>query len=167
MKDFVDQCRREWRRLGVPSQLLEEMAADLTADLTEAGAEGISVQEYLGPTASDARSFAARWASERGVVSDRRSRTAAGGRPRLLLAFTVVWLIVVIVATVLLATGEPKLSLVRTRTTSPGVTSRQVLHATSAAAPIEWILLFVAIAGLGFAAWLWSSWRRSRPPAAL
>jgi hypothetical protein len=29
-------------------------------------------------------------------------------------------------------------------------------HNTSA--PVEWILLFLAIVALGFAAWLWSSW---------
>jgi hypothetical protein len=33
----------------------------------------------------------------------------------------------------------------------------------SAAAPVEWILLFVAIAALGFSAWLWLRWGRSRP----
>jgi hypothetical protein len=36
MSEFVEQCRREWRRLGVADPLAEEMAADLTfAYLTE------------------------------------------------------------------------------------------------------------------------------------
>jgi hypothetical protein len=39
-----------------------------------------------------------------------------------------------------------------------------VLH-TSASAPVEWILLSLAIIALGFAAWLWSRWGRSRPPS--
>src|SRR5262249_43308408 len=46
----------------------------------------------------------------------------------------------------------------------PGV-DRHVLH-TSAAAPVEWILLFLAIIALALAGWLWSSWSRSRPPSA-
>ena len=29
MTDFVEQCRLEWRRLGVPDALAEEMAAEL------------------------------------------------------------------------------------------------------------------------------------------
>jgi hypothetical protein len=41
---------------------------------------------------------------------------------------------------------------------------RVVRAQTSAAAPVEWILLVLAIVALGFAAWLWSSWGRSQPP---
>ena len=33
MSDFVEQCRSEWKRLGVPDPLAEEMAADLASDL--------------------------------------------------------------------------------------------------------------------------------------
>ena len=33
MTDFVEQCRLEWRRLGVPDALADEMAADLDSDL--------------------------------------------------------------------------------------------------------------------------------------
>jgi hypothetical protein len=33
MSEFVEQCRREWRRLGVPDPLAEEMATDLASDL--------------------------------------------------------------------------------------------------------------------------------------
>ena len=36
MSDFVEQCRREWKRLGVPDPLAEEMATDLATDLGEA-----------------------------------------------------------------------------------------------------------------------------------
>jgi hypothetical protein len=46
---------------------------------------------------------------------------------------------------------------------APVVPSGQVQ--ASAATPIEWILLFLAIVALGFAAWLWSSWGRTRPPS--
>ncbi len=68
MNEFVEECRREWKRLHVPDPVANEMAADLEADLAEAEAEGSSPEEVLGTGAFDARSFAAAWATERGVV---------------------------------------------------------------------------------------------------
>ncbi|HZT84509.1 MAG TPA: PASTA domain-containing protein [Gaiellaceae bacterium] len=68
MSAFVEECRKEWRRLGVPDLLAEEMATDLEADLAEAEADGVSATEMLGE--SDPRRFAATWASERGLVSE-------------------------------------------------------------------------------------------------
>ena len=59
ISDFVEQCRQEWRRLGVPDPLADEMAADLASDLGEAEAEGVSAEELLGSSAFDPRSFAA------------------------------------------------------------------------------------------------------------
>src|SRR5579863_1740210 len=77
VSEFVDECRREWRRLGVPDPVANEMAADLTADLEEAEAEGGSPEDVLGNSAFDPRRFAAAWAAARGVTSppipDRRS----------------------------------------------------------------------------------------------
>jgi len=163
LSEFVEQCRLEWRRLGVADPLAEEMAADLASDLEEAEAEGVSAADYLGASASDPRSFAASWASERGIIPGPSGREKGGRRPRALVAFTALAAIAAIVASLLLATGEPKLSLART--TPPPGASRTVVS-TSAAAPIEWILLFVALAALGFSAWLWLRWRRSRPPIA-
>ena len=110
MSDFVEQCRREWRRLGVADPLAEEMAADLTSDLEEAEAEGVSATEYLGASARDPRSFAASWATERGIIPTPSSRAkdrvdrSPGGVHRLSA-------ITVIVAALLLATGEPKVAL--------------------------------------------------------
>jgi hypothetical protein len=72
--------------------------------------------------------------------------------------------ITVIVSAVMLATGEPKLSLARSEATPAGP-SRSVVHNVSAAAPIQWILLFLGVLALGFAAWLWTNSRRSRLPA--
>ena len=163
MSEFVEQCRQEWKRLGVADPLAEEMAADLASDLEEAKAEGVSAADYLGASASDPRSFAASWASERGIIPVPPSQEKRRRRPLALVAFTALTAISVIVAALLLATGEPKLSLART--TPPPGASRTVVS-TSAAAPIEWILLFVALAALGFSAWLWLRWRRSRPPIA-
>lgn len=170
MSDFVEQCRREWRRLNVPGPLAEEMAADLTSDLEEAEAEGVSAEELLGSSASDPRSFAASWAAERGIIPGCPARGGANRRPLFLVVFTVLAAITVSIATLLLLTGEPKVSLV-TRTAPhfvapPGSvlppTSVHVVQA-SAAAPIEWILLFLAVVALGFATWLWARWSRSRP----
>jgi hypothetical protein len=176
MNDFVEQCRREWRRLGVPDPLAEEMAADLASDLSEAEAEGVSAEELLGRSVFDPRSFAASWAAERGIIPAPPGRPSARRRPLVLVAFTGVAAITVIVATLLLVTGNPQVSLVASRngphlfpqpggSLPPGPT-RHVLHTANASAPVEWILLFLAIVALGFAGWLWSSWARSRPPAA-
>ena len=57
MSQFVEECRREWRRLRVPSALADEMAEDLAADLREAEADGASEEEVLGSGASDPRAF--------------------------------------------------------------------------------------------------------------
>ena len=170
MTDFVEQCRREWRRLGVPDPLAEEMAADLASDLNEAEAEGVSAEELLGNSSYDPRSFAASWAAERGIIPRPLSQPSRR-RPRPLMAFTAIAAIALIGAAALLLTGEPQLTL-RTSLAPhplgpppPGV-GGQVVHTTSASAPIEWILLVLAIIALGFAAWLWSNWSRSRPPTA-
>lgn len=174
MSEFVEQCRREWSRLGVADPLADEMAADLTSDLEEAEAEGVSVAEYL--SGSDPRSFAASWATERGVIPEPTRRDRGHRRPLALVAFTVLAALTVIVASLLLATGEPKVTLKTTRTAPPHLpgsppgrsvpsgAGRQVQAA--AAAPVEWILLVVALAALGFAAWLWLRWNRSQVPVA-
>ena len=176
MSDFIDQCRQEWRRLGVPDPLAAEMAADLASDLTEAEAEGVSAEEYLGRSFFDPRSFAASWAAERGIIPLPANPGNARRSSLVLVAFTALAAITLIVAALLLVTGRPTVTL-SSRTTGPHLQSpppapfgpsgpgSQVLHA-NLSAPVEWILLFFAIVALGFAAWLWSRWGRSRPPTA-
>jgi hypothetical protein len=68
MTPYVEECRQEWKRLGVPCLLAEEMATELEADLAEAEADGVSAAEMLGE--SDPRRFAATWARERGLVAE-------------------------------------------------------------------------------------------------
>jgi hypothetical protein len=174
MSDFVEQCRAEWKRLGVPESIAEEMAADLACDIREAEVDGISVEELLGSSASDPRAFAASWATERGIVQMRRGQ-ANGRRWRLVLvAFTGVAALALIVAALLLATGEPKVALVTSRAAPPHLPGSTASFApppgrvqASAAAPIEWILLFLALVALAFSGWLWRWWwGRSRPPIA-
>jgi hypothetical protein len=70
VNDFVDECRREWKRLGVPDAVAGEIAAELVADLEEAAAEGATAEDVLGG-AADPRALAAAWAAERGVIASR------------------------------------------------------------------------------------------------
>jgi hypothetical protein len=74
VNDYVAECRREWKRLGVSSSIADEMAAELEADLDEAP----SLDEALGTDAADAHAFARRWALERGVVPPPRRALRAG-----------------------------------------------------------------------------------------
>jgi hypothetical protein len=177
MSDFVEQCRSEWKRLGVPDPLAEEMATDLAADLREAEADGLSAEELLGSSAFDPRSFAGSWAAERGIIPVAPSGGNARRRPRVLVAFTALAAMTLFVAALLLLTGQPKVSVVASAAkpahlqapppaflVPPGA-GQQVLQ-TSASSPVEWILLLLALFALGFAAWLWSNWNRSRRPAA-
>jgi hypothetical protein len=171
MSEFVQQCRQEWSRLGVPDPIAEEMAIELTADLRDAEAAGMSTEEYLGASAADPQAFAASWAAERDVIPappvQRRNR-----KPLVLVAFTAAAALTLVVAAVLLITGEPRISLATT-TKHPNISptlsgpvptvTRQVSGA-NASAPIEWILLAGAAIALGFAAWLWMTWHRSEPP---
>jgi hypothetical protein len=68
VNEFVEECRREWRRLGVSDPIANEMAADLTADIEEAESEGGSAEDVLGNSAFDPRRFAGSWAVARGVT---------------------------------------------------------------------------------------------------
>ena len=81
MNTFVTACRREWRRLGVPEAVANEMASDLQTDLAEAEADGVSPEEVLGNGYLDPQSFAASWATARGVT-DAPSRPAGITRRR-------------------------------------------------------------------------------------
>jgi hypothetical protein len=65
---FVDECRREWKRLGLADPVANEMAADLEADIAEAEAEGGSAEDVLGVEVFDAPAFARSWAEARGVI---------------------------------------------------------------------------------------------------
>jgi hypothetical protein len=71
VSEFIDECRREWKRLRVPEQTADEMAQELAADLEEAKADGVPAGDVLGSGASDPRGFAAAWAVERGVTHPR------------------------------------------------------------------------------------------------
>jgi hypothetical protein len=170
---FIEECRREWRRLRVPDAVANEMATDLASDLGEAEAEGISAEEVLGSGAFDPRSFAASWAAERGVIPSSPVRANPLRRP--------VNLIVIATGSVLGAVGAA-LILFASRTGSsisvapqgrpfaPPMPRGQVVHRLTAVDVVDalaGILLVLAILGMALSAYVWMSRRRSRPPGAL
>ena len=103
MSTFVDACRKEWGRLGVPEAVANEMAGDLEADLAEADADGVSPEEVLGNGFFDPEAFAASWASARGVVEAVPSdRGPNRWRPWVMAASTAVSVIAVLLGMALL-----------------------------------------------------------------
>ena len=106
MSAFIDECRYEWKRLGVPDSMAEEMAMELEADLAEAEADGVSAAELLGE--SDPRRFAADWASERGLVS---VPTPKKSRKR-------IWIGLAVALVVLFLVGMPALAFIGSGSTS-------------------------------------------------
>jgi hypothetical protein len=174
VSQFVEQCRREWSRLGVPAAFANEMAADLEADLAEARADGVSPEEVLGNGYFDAACFAASWAIARGVVSVKpRDRTTVQVRSLVLACCTLVGAVVA---------GVGFLILVRPRFGSqavaasvaqrfnrplPPIVVRPRTFVLSGAAggnidPLGWALLAIGILGLVAVLWIWRPWSGPR-----
>ncbi|HEY7631805.1 MAG TPA: hypothetical protein VH817_13935 [Thermoleophilaceae bacterium] len=170
MSDFVQQCRREWERLGVPDSVANEMAADLAADLAEAQDEGVSAEEVLGTGVFDARSFALSWAAERGVIpSAPHPQQSASRKPAILVGlatFTVIGLIGAVLIALRVHESVAVARPTRLRFAPPAQPDAVIVHgAPGAAEAIPWILvLVVALLAAAVVAWLWSRWGRSRPP---
>ncbi len=110
MNPFVEECRREWKRLGVPDPVANEMAADLEVDLADAEADGISAEEVLGTGVFDAPSFARSWAEARGVIPAPPAPAAAPSRIRRWypVAGTALCLLVALLGVLLLAAKPSK-----------------------------------------------------------
>lgn len=165
VNDFVEECRREWRRLRVPDRVANEMAADLKADLDEAEAEGASPEAVLGSEAFDPRSFAASWAAERGVVGPlparvdrlpRRSRLLAGLGVSALVALIGVALVAVR-AGVSVAAAQVRPAF-RFPPPPLGVPEGSVVHAPAVFPTIGLLLLLVGVAGAILSLVYWSPW---------
>ena len=192
MSEFVKECRREWRRLGVPDAVANEMAADLTADLEEAAAEGGSAEDVLGSSSFDPRRFAASWATARGVTAPPNSDNPSRYRSTLAIALMTTMAVLTI--------GVGLVLLLAYRTGSVAVAVRQIVAGPEPGRlfapgpkqlvlpgprgpirfpaagslfaggvdlhPLGWIMLIVGVVGLGLAVLYWSPWsggyRRNR-----
>ena len=120
MSRFIEECRREWRRLRVPDAIANEMAADLAVDLAEAEAEGASAEDVLGDAVFDPRAFALSWAEERGVVSAAPVRSGSSVRLSTALAVAAaVLLLVALVGAALVVVDRPGAFGVRLAASGP------------------------------------------------
>ena len=123
MNQFIEECRREWKRLRVPDPVANEMAADLEADLKEAEAEGTSPQEVLGSGASDPRSFAASWAAERAVIPPPTLTARLRRRPLIHAALAALRLIAAIGAALVIFASDASAPTTAIRLPAPNPTS--------------------------------------------
>ncbi len=121
---FVQECRREWRRLGVPDAVADEMAEDLAADLEDAQAEGVALEDVLGGGASDPRSFAASWATARGVTRATSGNFRACRKPPIAAALTVLLIAAVVAGAAVVIFGAREPSSVPARHTPKGLKGR-------------------------------------------
>lgn len=174
MTPFVDECLREWKRLNVPDAVANEMAAELEADLHDAEADGLTPEEVLGDGVFDARSFAAAWASERGVIPS--SAAPARRSHRTLVAAVIAALaIVALFAGIAVLTGRPTKSVsIASRSALPrffrpvhGKTlfpfapvPTPIVRSGVDVQPAGWILVVLGIGGIATAVLVW----RGVPP---
>jgi hypothetical protein len=178
MNTFVAACRREWRRLGVPEAVANEMASDLGADLAEAESDGVSPEEVLGNGFFDPESFASSWATARGVVegSPRPGpgiRRRPWARPTAGLACAVA----VLLGAVVLAAGRRGSSVavagvpfrrpavLRMPPVPGGLIRPQafvIAHQGAAFALFGAVLLLVGLVGSAVTLWLWRPWSGRR-----
>jgi hypothetical protein len=68
MSDVLLTCRATWKRLGVPASARADLESELTADLAEAEADGVTAAAFVG---GDPAGFARDWAVARGLVRAR------------------------------------------------------------------------------------------------
>jgi hypothetical protein len=175
MSRFVDDCRKEWGRLGVPEAEANEMAADLEADLTEAQADGASPENVLGNGYFDAKSFAASWALARGVVT----MTPRGGHSTISVRSLVLSLGALVGAVV---AGIGFLILVRPGSSAQAIAAAPLKPRFIRPAPsilvnphrflfagpgtaidtLGWALLIAGLIGLAVMLWIWRPWSGRR-----
>jgi len=182
VSEFVEECRREWRRLGVPDPVANEMAADLTADLEEAAAEGGSPEDVLGNSAFDPRRFAAAWAIARGVTGPPLAERPSRWRSPVAIAVAALLGLLTLCAGLVLVVGYHSHSFafaVRRVVAGPGslrifppvagrfTSPRQLVGSGIVGVdvhPLAFLLLVVGVVGLGLLAVLYRSlwWDRRR-----
>jgi hypothetical protein len=172
VSEFVDECRREWRRLGVPDPVANEMAADLSADLEEAEAEGGSPEDVLGNSAFDPRRFAASWAVARGVTNQPRVDSRSLWRRPVAIVLAIFLGVLTVCAGLALLVGFRGRSVAigahpmrlfgpgPNRIVIPGPLGPFVgTQVPGAVHPIALVLIIVGVVGLALlAALFWSPW---------
>lgn len=178
MSTFVDECRKEWSRLGVPEAEANEMAADLEADLAEAKAEGVSAEEVLGNGYFDPRSFAASWAASSGFAQPTRRTRATIQMRTLALALGAIVAIALVALGLAFLFGTPVVSrsvstaapfaLHLPRSLPPIFVTPSGAHRVFGPVvppslhPAGLILLLVGLVGLAAVLWIWRPWSRRR-----
>ncbi len=196
MSEFVEECRREWKRIGVPDPIANEMATDLTADIEEAEAEGGSAEDVLGTSLFDPRRFAAAWAGARGVTGPPAPADPIAPllrerhpwyRPAAVIALTVVGLFMTLAAAALLVgrQSSAEAASVRRILTGPGPArlslpgppvppfryvlpgSVSLVHNTGPLTLVALALLLVGLVIIGLAVVAWSPWSRRSSPRRL
>lgn len=174
MSRFVEECRKEWDRLGVPEDVRNEMTADLAADLAEAEAEGATPEHVLGNGVFDPRSFAASWATARGVVP--LAKRAPRRMRWWVVAGAVASFVVVLVGLAILARprqGSVAVAMVRRALPGPfvgppgvrigpGLPGHFIFLNGAAFNAIGAGLLLVGLLGLGLILWYWRPWSMIR-----
>lgn len=176
MSGFVEECQKEWHRLGVPEVVSDEMASDLAADLAEAEAEGASPEQVLGNGVFDARSFAASWAMARGVVPLVRPDPGVRRPARWwMIAGAAVSVVVALAGLVILGPhGERSTAVAMVRHAlparfsfgppairiGPGLPGHFVLLQGPAFQAMGLVLLVIGLVGLGLTLCYWKPWSR-------
>ena len=172
MNEFVEECRREWRRLGVPDPIANEMAADLTADIEEAESEGGTAEDVVGNGAFDPRRFAAAWANARGVSAPPSISPPPRRWP--VLAFGLLGAAALLALVAAIAVGGRQSSAAFSAVTRNGGGSRSVhvfpgpqgvlqhFQNFPSLAVVALFLLVVGVVGIGLAILYWAPWNGAR-----
>jgi hypothetical protein len=169
MSRFVEECQKEWNRLGVSQATANEMAADLELDLAEAEADGVSPEEVLGNGYFDARAFAGEWARARGVVNPYAGERMPIRRVRvrpLILALSALACAIVAALGLLMVVGihqgSMSLAVIAVRHAVarpvPGMFFRGGQFGSSgprALVAVGLLLLFSGLVGAGVTLWFW------------
>jgi hypothetical protein len=169
MSQFVDECRKEWKRLDVPEAMASEMAADLDADLSEAQADGVSPEEVLGNGLFDPTSFAASWAAARGIINPTPPRLGViRHRPWAFVVSAAASVAFMLVGLILLAgrsSSSVDLAQVAFRRVLkrplPGfvvASPRSLIIGSGAAHPVGLLFLLIGLAGLGVTLLIMKPW---------
>jgi hypothetical protein len=172
MNEYVEECRREWRRLGVSNPIANEMAADLWADIEEAESEGGSAEDVLGNCAFDPRRFAESWAVARGVSAPRMPARSQRWWPALVFGLIGCTALLTLAAAILVGghqsaafavSAHPLVGGWRSFRVSPGVpVVVQHFQHFGGFALVAFPLLFVAVAGISLAVHDASRWNGGR-----